>query len=121
MFSHVNVGITDFARSYGFYSAVLGELGLEVKIYRPEQSWAGWGAAGAGADQRIPTYTPDCRLPAYRERITTPGNAALVCRNSSRIESGARNAVRLGDNSTIDLLCWLYHCHRCRVDLRSLK
>ena len=46
MFSHIHVGIADFARSYGFYRAVLRELEIEVKIYRPDQSWAGWGAAG---------------------------------------------------------------------------
>jgi len=39
MFSHVHVGIADFTRSYDFYRAVLGELEIEVKIYRPDQSW----------------------------------------------------------------------------------
>lgn len=46
MFSHVHVGVTDFARSYGFYKAVLRELELTVKIYRPEQSWAAWAIPG---------------------------------------------------------------------------
>ena len=46
MLSHVHVGITDFARSYGFYRAVLGELELEERVYRVEQSWAGWAAPG---------------------------------------------------------------------------
>jgi catechol 2,3-dioxygenase-like lactoylglutathione lyase family enzyme len=46
MLSHVHVGVTDFTRSYGFYRAVLGELKLEVKVYRPEQSWAAWAASG---------------------------------------------------------------------------
>jgi catechol 2,3-dioxygenase-like lactoylglutathione lyase family enzyme len=46
MLSHVHVGIADFAPSFGFYSAVLGALDLEVKAYRPEQSWAAWGAPG---------------------------------------------------------------------------
>jgi len=47
MFSHVHVGVADFARSFGFYSAVLGALELEVRAYRPEQSWAAWGAQGS--------------------------------------------------------------------------
>src|SRR5262249_50174772 len=46
MFSHVHVGITDFTRSYAFYAAVLRELGLEVLVCRPEESWAGWTAPG---------------------------------------------------------------------------
>jgi catechol 2,3-dioxygenase-like lactoylglutathione lyase family enzyme len=46
MFSHIHVGITDFARSYEFYEGVLGELGLEVRVCRPDQSWAGWAASG---------------------------------------------------------------------------
>jgi catechol 2,3-dioxygenase-like lactoylglutathione lyase family enzyme len=46
MLSHVHIGISDFARSYGFYRAVLSELEVEVRIYRPQQSWAAWAAAG---------------------------------------------------------------------------
>jgi catechol 2,3-dioxygenase-like lactoylglutathione lyase family enzyme len=42
MFSHVHVGVADFAPSFSFYQTVLGELGLELSICRPEQSWAGW-------------------------------------------------------------------------------
>jgi catechol 2,3-dioxygenase-like lactoylglutathione lyase family enzyme len=53
MLSHVHVGITDFARSYGFYRAVLGELELELKIYRPEQSWAAWAAPGGEQVRRV--------------------------------------------------------------------
>jgi len=40
--SHVTVGITDFARAFGFYSAVLPELGLVLKFSEPENGWAGW-------------------------------------------------------------------------------
>jgi catechol 2,3-dioxygenase-like lactoylglutathione lyase family enzyme len=46
MFSHVHVGVSDFARSFSFYQTVLGELGLELSICRPEQSWAGWSEPG---------------------------------------------------------------------------
>jgi hypothetical protein len=46
MFSHVHVGITNFERSYAFYSVVMNELGFEPKFCRPEQSWAGWIAPG---------------------------------------------------------------------------
>jgi catechol 2,3-dioxygenase-like lactoylglutathione lyase family enzyme len=47
MFSHVHVGITDFARAYSFYAPVLRELGLEVRVHHPEQSWAGWAVPNA--------------------------------------------------------------------------
>jgi catechol 2,3-dioxygenase-like lactoylglutathione lyase family enzyme len=46
MFSHVHVGITNFERSYAFYSAVMRELGFELKFCSLEQSWAGWIAPG---------------------------------------------------------------------------
>jgi catechol 2,3-dioxygenase-like lactoylglutathione lyase family enzyme len=46
MLSHVHVGITEFGRSYRFYSAVLKVLDLEVKFCEPELSWAGWMAPG---------------------------------------------------------------------------
>jgi catechol 2,3-dioxygenase-like lactoylglutathione lyase family enzyme len=47
MISHVNIGITDFARAYAFYAAVLPELGLELKFSEPEKHWAGWVAPQA--------------------------------------------------------------------------
>jgi len=46
MFSHIHIGITGFERSYAFYSAVMMVLGLELKFYRPRESWAGWVVAG---------------------------------------------------------------------------
>jgi catechol 2,3-dioxygenase-like lactoylglutathione lyase family enzyme len=46
MFSHVHVGITNFKRSYAFYSVLVSDLGFELKFCRPEQSWAGWVAPG---------------------------------------------------------------------------
>ena len=46
MFSHVHVGVTDFTRSHAFYEGVFRELGFEVRVCRPEESWAGWAAPG---------------------------------------------------------------------------
>ena len=37
-FSHVHVGITNFERSYAFYSVIMNELGFELKFCRPDQS-----------------------------------------------------------------------------------
>jgi catechol 2,3-dioxygenase-like lactoylglutathione lyase family enzyme len=46
MFSHVHLGITNFERSFAFYSAIMSELGFELKFCRPDESWAGWIAPG---------------------------------------------------------------------------
>jgi catechol 2,3-dioxygenase-like lactoylglutathione lyase family enzyme len=46
MFSHVHVGITNFERSYAFYAAVMKALGFELRIHKPQESWAGWAAPG---------------------------------------------------------------------------
>ena len=46
MLSHVHVGLSNFSRSYAFYAAIFEALGLELRVYRPQESWAGWGAAG---------------------------------------------------------------------------
>ena len=42
MISHVYVGVTDFDRALLFYSAVLAELGLQLKFAEPDKPWAGW-------------------------------------------------------------------------------
>ncbi len=44
MISHIFMGITDFERAFGFYSAVLQELALELKFRSDEEGWAGWHA-----------------------------------------------------------------------------
>ena len=49
MLSHVHVGITDFERSYAFYSPLMEALGLTLKFREPEQAWAGWIAPGTGS------------------------------------------------------------------------
>lgn len=43
MLSHVHVGVSDFPRSYAFYSALFEVLGLELRFHQPERFWAGWG------------------------------------------------------------------------------
>ena len=42
MISHVNIGITDFNRAFKFYSAIMHELGLQLKFCDAEKAWAGW-------------------------------------------------------------------------------
>jgi catechol 2,3-dioxygenase-like lactoylglutathione lyase family enzyme len=71
MFSHVHIGITNFERSYAFYAAVMNELGFQLKICRPEQSWAGWGAPG----QQRPLFF--IGLP-YDRRPANAGNGGMA-------------------------------------------
>lgn len=42
MLSHVSVGVSDFARAWDFYSAVMAELGLPLKFRDDSRPWAGW-------------------------------------------------------------------------------
>lgn len=46
MFSHIFLGVADFERALGFYSAVLSGLGLEVRFCDRSRPWAGWQSAG---------------------------------------------------------------------------
>lgn len=48
MISHTHVGTNDFAAAFGFYSAVLGALGLRLRFSEPERHWAGWEQAQGG-------------------------------------------------------------------------
>lgn len=47
MFSHIHVGVGDFARAMAFYAPLLDALGLELKFVEPEHPWAGWKTPGA--------------------------------------------------------------------------
>ncbi|MES2149965.1 MAG: VOC family protein [Pseudomonadota bacterium] len=47
MISHLFLGVSDFSRSFAFYSAVLDELGLQLKFCDPARPWAGWMAPNA--------------------------------------------------------------------------
>jgi catechol 2,3-dioxygenase-like lactoylglutathione lyase family enzyme len=46
MLSHVFIGVNDFERAFGFYSAVMGTLGHELKFCERDKPWAGWIAHG---------------------------------------------------------------------------
>lgn len=45
MFSHVFVGVSDFDRAYGFYSALMESLGIGLRFCEPANAWAGWHSA----------------------------------------------------------------------------
>ena len=47
MLSHVFVGVTDFERSFTFYSVIMEVLGIDLRFVEPARPWAGWQASGA--------------------------------------------------------------------------
>jgi catechol 2,3-dioxygenase-like lactoylglutathione lyase family enzyme len=46
LFSHVFVGVRDFERAFGFYSALMACLGNELRFCDRARPWAGWQSAG---------------------------------------------------------------------------
>lgn len=47
MLSHVFVGVTDFERAFGFYTALMGELRLKLRFRDDTKPWAGWQSPDA--------------------------------------------------------------------------
>jgi catechol 2,3-dioxygenase-like lactoylglutathione lyase family enzyme len=47
MISHIHLGVAEFERSLIFYSALMDELGLQLKFSDPVKGWAGWVAPDA--------------------------------------------------------------------------
>jgi catechol 2,3-dioxygenase-like lactoylglutathione lyase family enzyme len=45
--SHVFVGVNDFDRAFAFYSALMHELGHDLKFCEHDRPWAGWVATVA--------------------------------------------------------------------------
>ena len=46
MLSHIHIGIADYDRALAFYSALLGELGLQRQFAERDKGWAGWQTPG---------------------------------------------------------------------------
>ena len=46
MFSHINIGINDFERQFGFYAGLMKILGHKQRF--AEKHWAGWEPAEGG-------------------------------------------------------------------------
>lgn len=44
MISHTYIGVSDFDRAFGFYSALMQALGHKPKFCEREVPWAGWTA-----------------------------------------------------------------------------
>lgn len=46
MLSHIHIGIADYDRALAFYTALLGELGLQRRFAERDKGWAGWQTPG---------------------------------------------------------------------------
>jgi lactoylglutathione lyase len=71
VFSHVLVGVSDFQRAFGFYSALMKCLGIELRFCEAEKPWAGWHSAG-----RSRPFFVICK--PYNRRPHDPGNGQMV-------------------------------------------
>ena len=92
MFSHVFVSISDFERAYGFYSAVMQSIGIELRFCEPEKPWAGWHSAG-----RSRPFFVICK--PYNGQPHDPGNGQMVAfmaRDRATVRESYQTALRHG-------------------------
>lgn len=92
MFSHVFVSVTDFDRSFLFYSAVLSCLQLEVRFCERDRPWAGWHSQG-GKRPFFVISRPYNGLPHH------PGNGQMVAfmaRQREQVRQAHRTALEHG-------------------------
>jgi len=92
VFSHVFVSISDFERAYGFYSAVMQNLGIELRFCEPEKPWAGWHSAG-----RSRPFFVICK--PYNGQPHDPGNGQMVAfmaRDRATVRESYQTALRHG-------------------------
>ena len=47
MFSHIHVGVSDFARALAFYTPLMDVLGVERRFVDTSRLWAGWKTPGS--------------------------------------------------------------------------
>ena len=71
MFSHIFIGAADFDRAFGFYSALAGVLGVELRFVERDRSWAGWQSA-PGPRPLLLIGTP------FDGQPHVPGNGQMV-------------------------------------------
>jgi len=92
VFSHVFVSVSDFERAYGFYSAVMQSIGIELRFCEPEKPWAGWHSAG-----RSRPFFVICK--PYNGQPHDPGNGQMVAfmaRDRATVRESYQTALRHG-------------------------
>lgn len=71
MFSHIFIGVTDFARALRFYRPLMATLGSPERFCEPARPWAGWETPG--------TVRPLLLIGApYDKQPHAPGNGQMV-------------------------------------------
>lgn len=92
MISHTFVGVSDFPRAFRFYSAVMAELGLQLKFNDAARPWAGW-------------MKPDVARPLFligtpfNDEQAAPGNGqmvALLAPSRAAVERAYTSAMHHG-------------------------
>jgi lactoylglutathione lyase len=71
MFSHVTLGVSDFARAIGFYRGLMDLLGHSPRFEDAGKGWAGWQPAQGGRPLFIITVPFD-------GRAASPGNGTMI-------------------------------------------
>lgn len=95
MFSHIVASVSNFERAFAFYSAVLGELQLELRFHEPQRPWAGWHSPG-GARPLFVIGKP------FDGRPHQPGNGQMVAfaaGDRAVVRAAYATALRLGGQS----------------------
>lgn len=90
MISHTFVGVADFPRSLRFYSAVMEQLGLELKFADAARPWAGW----MKPDQARPLFLIGA---PFNGEQATAGNGQMVA-----LLAPSRAAVRRAHASALE-------------------
>jgi catechol 2,3-dioxygenase-like lactoylglutathione lyase family enzyme len=92
VFSHVFVGVSDFERAFGFYSALMECIGAELRFCERDKPWAGWCSAG-----RSRPYFVICK--PYNGQPHDPGNGQMVAfmaRDRATVRESYRIALEHG-------------------------
>ena len=95
MFSHVFVGVSDFAQALAFYRPVLAALNLQERFCETDRPWAGWQTPGVDRPLFLIGRPFDGQPHA-------PGNGqmtAFLADSRSRVDAVHRLAVSLGARS----------------------
>jgi lactoylglutathione lyase len=71
MFSHLTLGVNDFARAYRFHAGLMELLGHKQRFAEPDKQWAGWQPAGSARPLFI------IRRP-FDGGPATPGNGVMA-------------------------------------------
>ncbi len=92
MFSHINIGVSDFDRAFAFYRAVLEPLGLEVKYVQSEEGWAAW----KHPDHDRPTLIIGTPLDERPHSVGNGSMVAFLAQNRAAVSDCHRIAMENG-------------------------